>query len=141
MNEIQKSYLLETSRWQKLLGIVMAVCTVLIAVCGIVLIILGVRSGSSDIVISENAPIFSEVGAVGGVFYLLFAVLYFFFARYLLRSAKYLKAWGASDAEEDLSEGLKNNKSFFKLSGIVTIVGFGIAILMLIGVAIAAIAA
>ena len=140
MNEIQKSYLLETAKWQKFLGIVIAVCTVLIAVVGIVLIILGIRSDPSDVIVSQNPPVFSEVGAVGGIFYLLFAVLYYFFARYLLRSAKYLKAWGASDAEEDLTEGLKNGKSYFKLSGIVTIVGIVLAVLLLIGAAIAGIA-
>ena len=140
MNEIQKSYLLETAKWQKFLGIVIAVCTVLIAVVGIVLIILGIRSDPSDVIVSQNPPVFSEVGAVGGIFYLLFAVLYYFFARYLLRSAKYLKAWGASDAEEDLTEGLKNGKSYFKLSGIVTIVGIVLAVLLLIGATIAGIA-
>ncbi len=140
MNEIQKSYLLETAKWQKFLGIVIAVCTVLIAVVGIVLIILGIRSDPSDVIVSQNPPVFSEVGAVGGAFYLIFAVLYYFFARYLLRSAKYLKAWGASDAEEDLTEGLKNGKSYFKLSGIVTIVGIVLAVLLLIGAAIAGIA-
>ncbi len=140
MNEIQKSYLLETAKWQKFLGIVIAVCTVLIAVVGIVLIILGIRSDPGDVVISQNPPVFSGIGTIGGISYLLFAVVYFLFARYLLRSAKYLKAWGTSEAEEDLTEGLKNNKSYFKLSGIVTIVGIVLAVLLLIGTAIAGVA-
>ena len=56
MNEIQKSYLLETAKWQKFLGIVIAVCTVLIAVAGIILTIFGFSSEPSDIVVSQNPP-------------------------------------------------------------------------------------
>ena len=136
MNEIQKSYLLETAKWQKVLGIVMAVCTALLAACGIAFIAFGNFLNDPDL---EGLGNFG--GAVVGVLYLLLALLYVFFTRYLLRSAKYLKAWCASDAEEDLTEGLKNNKSYFKFSGILAIVGIGLVVLLLICVAIAAVAA
>lgn len=140
MNEIQKSYLLETAKWQKVIGILMAIGTFFMAAAGIVFIVLGGGTEPSDVVFSERAAAFASIGPIGGIIYLLCAVLYFFFARYLLRAAKYLKAWGASDAEEDLTEGLKNNKSFFKLSGIVSLIGIGLALIMIICVAIAAIA-
>ena len=136
MNEIQKSYLLETAKWQKFLGILMAVCTALLAAFGIAFIAFGNFLNDPDL---ESLGSFS--GAVIGVLYLLLAVLYVFFTRYLLRSAKYLKAWCASDAEEDLTEGLKNNKSYFKFSGILAIIGLGLIALMLVCVAIAAVAA
>ena len=136
MNEIQKSYLLETAKWQKFLGILMAVCTALLAAFGIAFIAFGNFLNDPDL---ESLGSFS--GAVIGVLYLLLALLYVFFTRYLLRSAKYLKAWCASDAEEDLTEGLKNNKSYFKFSGILAIIGLGLIALMLVCVAIAAVAA
>jgi len=136
MNEIQKSYLLETAKWQKFLGILMAVCTALLAAFGIAFIAFGNFLNDPDL---EGLGSFS--GAVIGVFYLLLALLYVFFTRYLLRSAKYLKAWCASDAEEDLTEGLKNNKSYFKFSGILAIIGLGLIAIMLICVVIAAVVA
>ena len=125
MNEIQKSYLLETAKWQKLLGILMGICAVLLAGLGIAFFFIGNRTEPSEAFISG-------IGAGGGITYLLCAVLYFFFASYLLRSAKNLKAWGASDAEEDLTEALKNNKSFFKLSGIMSIISVVIIALALV---------
>ena len=135
MNEIQKSYILETAKWQKFLGILMAIGTVLLAAFGIAFIIFGNFLDDPDL---EGLGTLG--GAVVGALYLLLAVLYFFFTRYLLRSAKYLKAWGASDAEEDLTKGLKNNKSYFKFSGILAIIGLGCAALAMIGVIVVAIA-
>ena len=79
-------------------------------------------------------------GAFIGIIYILMAVLYYFFARYLLRSAKALKAYGVSDDEADLTEGLKNNKSYFKLSGILIIISLCILALVLVIAIIGAIA-
>jgi hypothetical protein len=139
MNEIQKSYLLETAKWQKVVGILMAICTALLAVLGIVFICFGSVIGASSL---EGFEAFGgAAGAVAGVIYLLCALLYFFFTLYLLRSAKNLKAWGQSDDEEALTNGLKNTKSYFKLNGILAIISFvlvGIAIIVAAIVAIAA---
>ena len=139
MNEIQKSYLLETAKWQKVVGILMAICTALLAVLGIVFICFGSVIGASSL---EGFEAFGgAAGAVAGVIYLLCARLYFFFTLYLLRSAKNLKAWGQSDDEEALTNGLKNTKSYFKLNGILAIISFvlvGIAIIVAAIVAIAA---
>ena len=139
MNEIQKSYLLETAKWQKVVGILMAICTALLAVLGIVFICFGSVIGASSL---EGFEAFGgAAGAVAGVIYLLCALLYFFVTLYLLRSAKNLKAWGQSDDEEALTNGLKNTKSYFKLNGILAIISFvlvGIAIIVAAIVAIAA---
>ena len=102
MNDIQKGFLVESARWQKLLGVVMMISSILIALLGIM--------------------------------YLLFAVLYYFFAVYLLRSAKAFKTWETSDDDAYLTEGLRNTKSFFRLSGILTIIGLCAIGLMLVGV-------
>ena len=137
MNEIQKSYLLETAKWQKVVGILMAICTALLAVLGIVFIFFGNVIGASGLEGFEEFG--GAAGAIAGVIYLLGAVLYFFFTLYLLRSAKNLKAWGQSEDEETLSKGLKNTKSYFKLSGILAIISFVLIGLVIIGAAIAAI--
>jgi hypothetical protein len=137
MNEIQKSYLLETAKWQKVVGILMAISTALLAVLGVVFICFGSVIGASGL---EGFEAFGgAAGAVAGVIYLLCALLYFFFTLYLLRSAKNLKAWGQSDDEEALSNGLKNTKSYFKLNGILAIISFVLIGIVIIVAAIAAI--
>ena len=137
MNEIQKSYLLETAKWQKVVGILMAICTALMAVLGIVFLFFGNVVGDSGFGGLEELG--GAAGAVAGVIYLLCAVLYFFFTLYLLRSAKNLKAWGASDDEETLSKGLKNTKSYFKLNGILAIICFVLFGIVIVALAITAI--
>ena len=139
MNEIQKSYLLETAKWQKVVGILMAISTALLAVLGIVFICFGGMLGDSAFGAMAGAG--GAAGAIAGIIYLLCALLYLFFTLYLLRSAKNLKAWGQSDDEEALSNGLKNTKSYFKLNGILAIISFVLVGIAIIVAAIAAIAA
>ena len=142
MDSLQKNYLAETARWQKLLGVVMMVFTVLIALIGIFFIVAGSAFGDA----MEGLDLFGGgmaggiAGAAIGIVYILMAVLYYFFARYLLRSAKALKAYGVSDDEADLTEGLKNNKSYFKLSGILVVISLCILALVLVIAIIGAIA-
>jgi amino acid transporter len=134
MDSLQKNYLAETARWQKLLGVVMMVFTVLIALIGIFFIVAGSAFGDA----MEGLDLFGGgmaggiAGVAIGIVYILMAVLYYFFARYLLRSAKALKAYGVSDDEADLTEGLKNNKSYFKLSGILVVISLCILALVLV---------
>lgn len=137
MDSLQKNYLAETARWQKLLGVVMMVFTVLIALFGIFFIVAGSAFGDA----MEGLDLFGGgmaggiAGAALGIVYILMAVLYYFFARYLLRSAKALKAYGVSDDEADLTEGLKNNKSYFKLNGILVIISLCfLALVLIIGI-------
>ncbi len=127
MDYTQKTYLVETAKWQKIIGILMAISTAFIAVAGLLLIFAG------DALDLDDATGFGSFGSiVAGIVYLLAAVLYFFFTYYILRSAKFLKAWGASDAEEDLTEGLKNTKSFFKLNGILSLISIALAVIVVI---------
>lgn len=131
MNNIQKVYLLESARWQKLLGVVMMISSILIALLGIFFFVIGFVDGEDFM---ESELLGKITGALLGIMYLLFAVLYYFFAVYLLRSAKAFKTWETSDDDADLTEGLRNTKSFFRLSGILTIIGLCAIGLMLVGV-------
>ena len=139
MDSLQKNYLAETARWQKLLGVVMMVCTVLIAVGGIAFIVGGSALGGALDDLEDATLIAGIGGAAAGIVYLLMAVLYYFFAHYLLQSAKYLKAYVANEDEASLTEGLKNNKSYFKLNGILTIIALIILGLAIVVAVIAAI--
>ena len=140
MDSLQKSYLAETGRWQKLLGVFMMIFTVLMAAIGILMIVGGSVLGESmGDLLGDSVP-GGIAGAIAGVIYILGAILYFFFALYLLRSGKALKAYVASDDEAFLTKGLKNNKSYFKLSGVLLIISLCILALVLVAAAIAALA-
>ena len=139
MNELQKNHLLETAKWQKFLGVLMAIGTVIMFGLGIALMFFGNQLDLDEF--GELANLGSVGGAVMGVVYLLGGLIYFFFTLYLLRSANNLKAWGRSDDEEALTKGLKNNKSYFKLNGILAIISLVLIALVIVGVVIAAIAA
>ena len=138
MNNIQKSFLAETGRWQKLLGVVMMVCTILIALLGIFFIVVGFVDNGEFL---EEGVFGKIMGLSLGIMYLLLSVLYYFFAIYLLRSAKAFKAYLESDSDADLTDGLRNTKSFFRLSGILSLIGICAVGLALVGAAVAAIVA
>lgn len=140
MDSLQKNYLAETARWQKLLGVFMMIFTVLMILIGLFFIVAGGVLGESlGDIFGDDVP-GGIAGIAAGVVYFLGGILYYFFARYLIRSAKALKAYGASDDEADLTEGLKNNKSYFKLSGVLLIISLCIIALILVVAVIAAIA-
>ena len=131
MNDLQKYYLTEGARWQKLLGIFMAVCTGLLVLLGIFFIIAAFLG--LDIT-GEDAD-FGKLGlAAIGILYILMAVLYYFFTRFLLRSAKGIKTWGESGDEAALTDGLRNNKNFYQMSGILSIIGIALTVVTIIGV-------
>ena len=130
MNDLQKYYLTESARWQKLLGIFMAVCTGLLVLLGIFFIIgaiLGLDlTGEADL---------GKFGLIAmGILYLLMAVLYYFFTRFLLRAAKGIKTWGESGDEAALTDGLRNNKNFYQMSGILSIISIALIVVTIIGV-------
>ena len=138
MDNIQKRYLIESARWEKLLGVLMMICTVIIALVGVFFIVLGFISGDEIL----GSDVLGKLGgAMLGILYLLLAVLYYFFAIYLLRAAKSIKAWDQSDDDAALTDGLKNTMSFFRLTGIVSIIGICSLGFAIVGVAVAAIVA
>jgi hypothetical protein len=134
MDNIQKDHLLVTAKWQKILGVLMMIGVVLMALAGIVMVVAGFVAGDE---IDDN-PIVGQFGAIGaGILYLVMAFLYYFFAHYLLKASKALKLWGITNDEADLTKGLKNTKSFFKFSGILSLVSIAICVIAVIVIAIA----
>lgn len=141
MDSLQKNYLAETARWQKFLGVVMMIFTVLMILIGLFFIVAGsVLGDSMGDIFGDDLP-GGVAGILAGVIYFLGGILYFFYARYLLRSAKALKAYSLTDDEADLTEGLKNTKSYFKLSGVLLIISLCLIALLIVAGIVAAIAA
>jgi hypothetical protein len=63
------------------------------------------------------------------VFYLFFALLYFFLSLYLYRFSKRVKGAINEEDSSQLEDGLKNLKSYWKLTGILTVVALGVYVL------------
>ena len=137
MDNTQRSYLVETAKWQKVIGILMAIGTGVLALAAVFFLVFGIFAPETLASADQPAAYFITMGII----YIPLTVLYFFMTRYMLRSAKYLKAWGTSEAENesDLTEGLKNTKSYFKLSGILALVSIALVVLILVVIAIVAV--
>ena len=104
---------------------------VLLGLFFIVAGILGLDMGDEALMDSRAAVI------IIGVVYILCSVLYYFYARYLCRSARGIKTWNVTGDETDLTDGLRNSKNYFQFSGILAIVELALVGVCLIAVVIA----
>ena len=120
---IRKNCLAETARWQKVLGVFFAVCAVLIVVFAIGATLVGIVLGRDD----ESAYFLTACLLLVPV-----ALLYYYPAKYLFTSAKRFNEWVAKGDDALFDEGLKNNKSFFKFTGILSIIVLAFMALFLI---------
>lgn len=69
---------------------------------------------------------------VGGIIYLVLAIIYLFPATYLLKTARAMLHASVNLDNETLATALFNNKRYWKFSGILTIVGIVLAIILVI---------
>ena len=127
MEQIDKNILRSMAGWQNFLGIMMAIFTGLIFLFALICIVGGIIGSSSYYFDYSGGGII-----LGGFIYMLMGVLYLFFAIYLLRSAKAIKSWLATDNDAFLTQGLKNTKNYFQFNGILTIIGLSLAVLMIL---------
>lgn len=114
VNQEIKDYLLETSKWGKLLAIVGYVGIGLLCLLG-----LGVTIGLSFM----NS--LNEVGfplGIVGLIYIVIAVLYYFPVNYLYKFSVQIKQGFKSNDQQSLTSGFANLKSLYKFMGIFTIV-------------------
>jgi Family of unknown function (DUF5362) len=116
-----KAFLSETAGWAKFLGIVGFVFIGL-------MILLGFFAGSM-------MSAFGGTGLPGAfftIFYIVFALLYFFPCYYLVKFSSNMKQALQFQSRELLDSALENLKSFFKYLGIFTIVILAIYALALV---------
>jgi hypothetical protein len=138
-NEI-KGYLSETARWAKFISIVMFVMTgfaVLFAIFG------GAIMGSMASAFGQSGAGMGLISGVGiFIMYGLVAALLFFYAWYLYKFATQMKIALLGSDQDALVTSFSNLKSYYKLAGIVMLIGvvfygifFVIAIIAGLGVA------
>ena len=132
-----KTYFAQLAKWQKIVGVFFAISVALLVLIGLGIVIFGGKAGSE---VTEQFG-----GAIGfqavGILYVLLGLLYFFPTKYLLTSAKKIKAWVLSDDEATLTEGVMNSKSFFKFTGILCIISFALIAVAILAVIVVAIVA
>lgn len=115
------TYLYSISKWMKFFFVLMIIAIVFMVVCGIMFV------SASSMLGSE----FPFPAWIMGVLYLVLAVLYVIPAVYMKRIFKSAENTIISNDNEAMVEFLKNNKSLWKFFGILTIVLFGLSILVL----------
>lgn len=122
------SYLAQTGKWSKFLGIIGFILTALI-------ITLGIFFGSimSLMPMAQNDAMPDGMGSWISILYVLMGALYFMPSWYLYTFSKKISLALEEDNEVELEHALKNQKSFFKFWGITTIVMLCLYPIMIIG--------
>jgi hypothetical protein len=114
-------HLADAARWARFLAIIGFI------VCGIIVVI-GIFAGSVFTFITSRyseattTGFTSGMGAVMTVFYLIFALIYFFPCLYLFRFSSHMKKALASNDQNTLTSSFQNLKIMFRYVGILTII-------------------
>jgi hypothetical protein len=132
------SYLRESGKWASFLSILgFIMCGLFLIIAIFISTIFAYMSKLSP----GNSAMPQSLGSFISIIYILIDVLYFFFPFYLYRFADRVKKGVIFSDSRSIAEGLSNLKSFFKLSGIVTIVVISIYALIFIAMIIGGIGA
>ncbi|PID48786.1 MAG: hypothetical protein CR991_09725 [Proteobacteria bacterium] len=120
----------KTRPWVLLIAILGFIFTALMVLSGVSMLL-----GGGSIGMSSSMP--EEMMGGGfmvamGVFYLIFAVVYFFLSLYLLRYAGAIKRAVNSLNIADVESAVENQASFWKLAGILTLLSIILGILVMV---------
>jgi hypothetical protein len=132
-----QGYLRESGKWAYFLGIIGFIF------CGL-FFIMALFIGTMLSALATISPLYAGIPAGAGivlsVVFILFDVLYFFFALYLYQFAVKIKQGLMFADTESVTTAMGKLKSFFKLWGIVTIVALCLYALEIVGAVIISIA-
>ncbi|MCF3111086.1 DUF5362 domain-containing protein [Niabella sp. CC-SYL272] len=121
INDQGKAYIDEASKWARFLGIIGFIALFFIVIAGLVVLMAG-----SSMMQASGMPL---SGALMGFIYIVMAVLYFFPSFYLYKFGSTARKGIQTENINDLNEGLRYLKSFFRFTGILTIVVIGFYII------------
>lgn len=122
-----KSDLLSISRWTKFLAILGFIGIGFMLIAAFIMIV-------SSVIMSSYIYKDTLLMVIIAIFYLIFAVVYFFPVLYLMRSAIDLGKGVNDHNNELLASAIKNLKAHFKYMGIMIIATIGLYIIIVIGV-------
>ena len=100
----------QTRPWVQLIGVLLWIGTVLMAIAGLFGLFAAVIAGIG------GAAMFQ------GIFMLIFVLIYGTLAKSLTGYAKAINKLNASESVHDLEDALESQKTFWRLSGIITLV-------------------
>lgn len=124
------NYLNETARWSRLLSIIGFIYCGLMAIVGLFFGSMMARMmpgmGGPETTLSGVANVFFSF------FIILMALIFFFPAYYLFSFSSKMRRALRNNEQAELTDSLKNLKSFFKFYGIIVIIVLSLYALMLI---------
>jgi len=123
------SYLLETAKWAKFLGIVGMVVCALMLFFGLIV----AAVGSSTLASAYGSAAMGAGMVVTQVtMMIVFSLLYFLPSLYIFRFAKRMQIGLRANNQEQYNRALSNLKSAFKFVGILTVVVLGFYVLIIV---------
>ena|SRR5690606_4169872 len=137
INETNKTELAEAARWAKFLAILGFIMCGLIVLGGIFAgtIFSTLMSGNMQEIEGMEGGMPAGFGGIMAVFYIIFALIYFFPCLFLFRFANQMKAALATNEQGALNSSFQNLKSMFRFLGIFTIVMLAVYVIaILIGI-------
>lgn len=133
-------YINSTCKWMKFLSIVMIISIAFLFLGGVACIATGSALGSM-----ANNPLMDAampgIGIFVGIVYIICAIICVFPTIFMMRAANAGKAAVALHDNSKMAEFARNTKSYWKFTGIVTIVALSFAVLCMLGGIVAGVAA
>jgi len=128
--EESKLYVSSTGKWMKFFAVLGCIGAGFMVIAAIIMASVG-----------SYIPLDDDFGSffmrMMGIIYLVVAAVYIYPIIYLFRASAAATLAVESNDNVQMTEFLKNNKSFWKYCGILTIVMFCVYILLILGIAIA----
>jgi hypothetical protein len=134
-------YLKEAAPWLRFMGILSFIGCGLIVLGGIIVaIIMAVSAGIAETFTTGLGIAGGLAGIAMGLLYVVIGALYFVPARFIYNFGAKLRNYTLSNAEQDLEDAFKNNKSYWKFCGILAIIALAfIPVVMIVSIVIAVI--
>ena len=126
-----KSYLETAAKWAYFLSILGFIIIAFVFVVGV---FSSFVFGSAMSGLDDSRGIGQGLGALIGIFYILFGALYFFPVLFMFRFSSKMKRGLRENHQSLVTEGFKNLKNLYKFMGILTIVTFILYFLMFLSV-------
>lgn len=123
-------HLRATKPWVRLISIVLFIMSGLIIVGGLAMMLMPFQGGFGG-----------GIGAFFGLLYIAFGIIYFFPAYFLMKYASSINQLLQGGGDVAMEDALGNQKSFWKFSGIMTLVViciYGIMFVVIIGSSVSA---
>ncbi|MDR1839781.1 MAG: hypothetical protein LBQ93_09410 [Treponema sp.] len=136
MTETMLQYLYEASPWLRFVGIIGYIGSGMAVLFGI---IFAFSTALASSFLGDDLGVFPSWIFV--LLYIPFGVLFFFPAHFTFNFGRKLRNYRFNSSIEDLELAFKNNKSFWKFIGIITIVYIAIIPLAIVGTIIASVVA